>query len=167
MQTLVNFLEALIVSWVIVYTTYGLVCVAMRSVWWMVRFVSWVILYAAFGVTLLIVHTVWWMVRFVARLGLGDIQPSFAGNATAISRRTVAHEAKSMPAPLKRPAFPDVAISVREAGEALFAYEQRAFGARSEIGETITRTLETIAQTRALMAQVEAESKGIGRGPAS
>ena len=168
-QTLVNFLEALIISWVIVHATYGLAVLAMRSVWWAVRFAGWVILYATFGVTLLIVLSIWWMIRWVARFsqGANNAQLSRAGSTAAISHSVAGHQTKTVPAPRLRPSFPDVAISVREAGEALFAYERRVFGARSEIRETVTRTLETIAQTQALMAQVDAESRGVMRSPAS
>ena len=69
MLTVFNFVMALIVSWAILYATYGLVVLAVQSAWWMVRFVSWFIVYAAVGVTLLAVHPVWWMLRAVAWLG--------------------------------------------------------------------------------------------------
>ena len=167
MQTLVNFLEALIISWVIVHATYGLAVLAMRSVWWTVRFACWVILYATFGLTLLIVLSIWLMISWVARFGQGanNTQLSRAGSTAAISHSAAGHHTKIVPAP--RPSFPDVAVSVREASETLFAYERRVFGARSEIRETVTRTLEIIAQTQALMAQVDAESRGVMRSPAS
>jgi len=141
----------------------------MRSVWWTVCFASWAIVYAAFGVTLLVVHPVWWMISFAARSshGANTIQSSRAGGAAAISHSAVGDEVKSVPAPRMRPSFPDVAISVGEASEVLFAYERRVFGARSEIRETVTRTLETIAQTRALMAQIDAASGGVARSSAS
>jgi hypothetical protein len=51
------------------------------------------------------------------------------------------------------PLFPDAAVFAK--------YQRRAFTARSEIRETVTRTLETIAQTQALMARVDALSKGV------
>ena len=157
MQTLVNFLEALIISWIIVYATYGVALLAMRSVWWTVRFASWVIPYATFCVTLVVVHSISWMIRWVARFnqGANNIQSSRADSTAAIFHTAADLEAKSMPARRLRPSFPDVAISVREASEALFAYERRVFGARSEIRETVVRTLETIAQTQTLMAQVD------------
>jgi hypothetical protein len=56
--TLVNFLEALIISWVIVLGAYCIALLAMRSVWWTIRFASWAILYATFGVTLLILRSI-------------------------------------------------------------------------------------------------------------
>jgi hypothetical protein len=62
-DTLVNFLEALIICWVIVLGAY----LATRSVWWTVRFASWAILYATFGVTLRVVHPIWWVIRSLAR----------------------------------------------------------------------------------------------------
>jgi hypothetical protein len=163
MQTLVDFLEALIIAWVIVYATYGLALLAMRSIWWTARFASWAILYATFGVTLLIVRSIWWTIRSLARFGQGanNIQSSRAGSAAAVSHSAVGHEAKSMPSPRLQASFPEVAISIREAREALFAYERQVLTARSEIRETVTRTRETIAQTQALMAQVDAVSRGI------
>jgi len=128
-----------------------------------VSFVFWVIVCAVFGVTLLVVHPIWWMVRAVARLGKGShniqssIQSSREGSTAAISHDAAGQRANSAPAPLiRRPSFPDVAISVTQASEALFAYERRVFCARSEIRETAARTLETIAQTQALMAQLDA-----------
>jgi len=168
-QTLVNFLEALITSWVILYATFGLALLVMRSVRWTVRFASWVIVYVTFGVMLFVAHSISSMIRWVARFnqGANDVRSSRAGSTAAIFHSAVGHEAKSMPAPRLRPSFPDVAISVREAREALFAYERRVFGARSEIRETVTRTLEAIAQTQALMAQVDAVSPGVARSPAS
>jgi hypothetical protein len=160
-QTLVNFLEALIISWVIVCATYGLALLAMRSVWWTIRFTSSVVVYAAFGVTLLVMPPIWWTIRWLARFSQD------AGSTAAISYSAMPREAQSMPAPRLRPSFPDVAISVREASEALFAYERRVFGARSEIRDTVTQTLEMIAQTRALIARVDGESQGVARGTAS
>src|SRR5215470_12314411 len=132
---------------------------ALHSVLWVVRFVFWINVCAAFGVTLLVVHPVWWMVRAVARLGKDahHIQSSHPGSAAAISHGTAAQRANSVPAPLiGRPSFPEVAISVRQASEALFAYERRVLCARSEMRETAARTLETITQTQALMAQADA-----------
>jgi len=157
--TALHFVIALIVSWVIIQTSYGLMVLAMRSLWWVVRFVFWITVYAAFGVTLLVGPPVWWMVRAVARLGNAahNIQSSGAGSAVASSHGTAGLRANCAPTPLTRqPSLPDVAISIRQAREALFAYERRAFCARSEISETVARTLETIAQTKALVAQLDA-----------
>jgi hypothetical protein len=157
--------EALIISWVIVLGAYA----AMRSVFWTVRFASWAILYATFGVTLLVVGPTWWMIRSLARFGrdANNIQSSCARSTAAVFHSAAGHEAKSVPAAQPRPTFPDVASSVREASEALFAYERRMFTARSEIRETVTRTLETIAQTQALMAHIDAPSRGEARSSAS
>lgn len=168
MQTLVNFLEDLMLSWVIVYATYGLALLAMRSIWWTVRFASWVILYATSGFTLFVAPSISWMIRWVARFNqsANSIQSSHGGSVAAIFHSAVNHEAESMPAPRFRPSIPDVAISAREASEALFAYERRVFGARSEIRKTVARTLETIAQTQALMARVDAASQGLARSSA-
>jgi hypothetical protein len=136
---------------------------AMDSVWWTVRFAFWAILYAAFGVALLVVRLTWWIIHSLARFGqdADNIQSSCVGNTATVFHSAVGHEAKTVPAPRSRPSFPDVANSVREASEALFAYERRMFTARSEIRETVTRTLETIAQTQALMAHVDAASRGV------
>jgi hypothetical protein len=157
--TALHFVIALIASWVIIQTGYGLMVLAMRSLWWVIRFVFWIIVFAAFGVTLFVGPPVRWMVRAVARLGNAahNIQSSRAGSAVAISQGTAGLRANCAPTPLiRQPSFPDVAISVRQAREALFAYERRVFRARSEISETAARTLETIAQTQALMAQLNA-----------
>jgi hypothetical protein len=56
---------------------------------------------------------------------------------------------------------------VRQASEARFAYEQRVFRARSEIRETAARTLEIIAQTQVLMAQLDAVAATMGAMPCS
>jgi hypothetical protein len=164
-DTLVTFLEALIISWVIVLGAY----VAMRSVWWTVRFAFWAIVYATFGVTLLVVHPILWVIRSLARFShdANNVQSLCAGDTAAVSHSAVGYEAKSLPTPRPRPAFPDVASSVREAREALFAHERRMFTARSEIRETVTRTLETIAQTQALLVQVDAVSREVARNSVS
>jgi len=132
---------------------------AMHSVLWVVRFVFWINVCAAVGVTLLVVPPVWWMARAVARLGKGahEIQSSHAGSTAAVSHGTAGQRADRTPAPLiRRPSFPEVAISVRQAREVLFAYERRVLCARSEMREIAARTRETIAQTQALMAQADA-----------
>jgi hypothetical protein len=69
--------------------------------------------------------------------------------------------ATSMPCP----SLLDIAISVSEAREALFAYERWMFCARSEIRETAARMRETIAQSRALMAQADAIATADEWGP--
>jgi hypothetical protein len=145
-----------------VYAAYGLGLIVVHSTLWTIRFVCWVIAYAAFGVTLLLVHSIWW-VASVARFreGADNVRSSRADGGAVISHSTAGQGAKSVPAPqTRRPSFPDVAISVREASEALFAYERRVFCARSDVRETAARTLETIAKTQALMAQVDAAAAG-------
>ena len=144
MVTVVNFLAALVVSWVIVY--------------------------AAYGLTRAVVRSVWWMVHSAMRLGEAarNIRSWRADGITATLHSTAGRGAKSAPAAkTQQPAFPDVAISVKEASEALLAYERRVFWARSEIRKTAARTRETIAQTRALLAEVDAPSRRVVRGPAS
>jgi hypothetical protein len=129
----------------------------------MVRFVFWVIVYAAFGVTLLLMHPLRWMVRSGARLadGARHIQSSQPDRAATISEGAPGQAAKIVPVPrMWRPSFPEVANSVREASEALFAYERRMFRARADMRETATRTHEAIAQTQALMAEVDAPLPG-------
>lgn len=134
----------------------------MCSVWWVICFTFWAIVYAALGIALLLVHLVRTMVRSVARLGDGahPVQSSRVDSAGAVSQSASGQGAKVVPAPQMWRSLPDVAISVREAREALFAHERRVFRARSEMRETTARTLETIAQTQALMAQVDAAAAG-------
>lgn len=132
------------------------------AVWWVICFTFWAIVYAALGVALLLVHLVRTMVRSVARLpdGAHPARSSRVDSAGAVSHSASGQGAKVVQAPRTCRSFPDVAISVREAREALFAHERRVFQARSEMRETATRTLETIAQTQALMAQVDAAATG-------
>ena len=81
MLTLINFVAALIASWVVVYAIYGLTLLAVRSVWWTVRVASWFVVHASLGVRLLVVHR---LVRAVARLGEA---PASNHRATASLRR--------------------------------------------------------------------------------
>jgi hypothetical protein len=97
--------------------------------------VSWIIVYAAYGLTLLVVHCVCWVVRSAVRLGKGvpKIWQSAAGSPAATSCAAADHGAKSTLAPqTRRPSFPDAAVSIEEASEALFEYERPVFWARSE-----------------------------------
>jgi hypothetical protein len=152
--TLVNFVAALIVSWVVVYAIYGLTLLAVRSVCWIARFASSFIVHASRGVTLLVGYPVWWMVRAVAARTqslpadgiLAPVVPSTVGNRGVLTPTR------------RRPAFPDVAVSIREAGEALLEYRGRVFWARSEMGETAARTRNIIAQTRALISNTRVDS---------
>jgi hypothetical protein len=115
--TLVNFVAALIVSWGVVYAIYGLTLLAVRFVCWAVRVVSTFIVHASRGVTLLVVYPVWWMVRAVARLGEARTQSSQADSIVApVVPNTVGN--RDVLTPTRRPTFPDVAVSIREASEA-------------------------------------------------
>jgi hypothetical protein len=51
--------------------------------------------------------------------------------------------------------LPDFEITVRELTNALCQYERRVCRARSEIDETVAKTWEVIAQSRAMMAEVD------------
>jgi hypothetical protein len=51
--------------------------------------------------------------------------------------------------------LPDFEIIVRELTNALCQYERRVCRARSEIDETVAKTWEVIAQSRAMMAEVD------------
>jgi hypothetical protein len=110
--TVINFVAALIMSWVVVYAIFGLTLVAVRSVWWTVRVISWFIVHASLGVMLLVVYPVRWMA--VAWLGeaqpdsiVAPVVPSTGGNRDVLT-------------PPRRPTFPDAAVSTNEASEALF-----------------------------------------------
>jgi hypothetical protein len=52
--------------------------------------------------------------------------------------------------------LPDFEITVRELTGALAQYERRVCRARSEIDETVAKTWEAIAQSRAMMAEADA-----------
>ena len=141
MRTLVTFLQSLILSGAIVYTTYGLLC--------------------------LVAHCVRWTVRSIRRLadGARNFHASRAGGIAAISCGAGSDPEKRVLAAVMQPLlFPDIENSVREAREALFAYERWMFYAQSDIRETAARTRETIAQTRVLMARVDAGAAGVCRG---
>jgi hypothetical protein len=157
--TLVNFVAALIVSWVVVYTIYGLTLLAVRAVCWTVRVVSSFIMHASRGVTLLLVYPVWWMVRAIAWLGEARTQSSQSDSIVAPAVPSTVGNCDVL-TPTRRPTFPDVAVSIREASEALLEYRGRVFWARSEMGETAARTRNIIAQTRALIAEVDSSAAG-------
>jgi hypothetical protein len=106
--------------------------------------VSVVILYATYALMRFVARCLLWLfgsIRFGE--GAGDVQ---ASGVPAARRR--------------QPSFPDIKVYVREASDALFAYERRMFCARSEMREIAARTLETIADTRALIAHVDAVAAG-------
>src|SRR5262249_13100858 len=133
MRTLVTFLQSLILSWAIVYALYGLTRLAACCVRWTVRSISWL------------------------ADSVRNMQASRADGIAATSSSAGSDQRKRvLAAAMRRPLFPDVAISVREASEALFAHERLMFCARSEMRETAARTREVIAQSRALMAQADA-----------
>ena len=113
MLTLVNFVAALIVSWVFVYAIYGLTLVTVRSVWWTVRVVSWSIVHASVGVMLLVVYPVRWTVRAVA--WVGEPQPSLADSIVApVVPSTIGN--RDVLTPPRRP----TSVSTKEASEAPF-----------------------------------------------
>jgi hypothetical protein len=155
--TLVNFVAALIVSWVVVYAIYGLTLLAVRSVCWTVRVVSSLIVHASRGITLLVIYPVWWMVRAGAWLREARTQSS---QADSIVEPAVPSTVGNRDVLTPRPTFPDVAVSIREASQALLEYRGRVFWARSEMRETAARTRNIVAQTRALMAEVDASGAG-------
>jgi hypothetical protein len=156
--TLLNFVAALIVSWAVVYAIYGLTLLVVHSVWRAVRVASWLIAHASLGVTLVVVPAVWWMVRAFGRLGAGTrIRSALADSTVAPTvASTVGSRGDVLTPTMRRPTFPEVAVSISEASEALTKYQGRVFWARSEMRETVARTLNAIAQTRALMAEVDA-----------
>src|SRR5262249_37092637 len=107
--------------------------------------VSLAILYATYGLMHFVACCVLWLVRSISRFG------ESACNVPA----------SSVPmAKTRQPSFPEIAIYVRQARDALFDYERRMHCARSEVREIAARTLETIAQTQALMAQADAIATG-------
>ena len=116
-------------------------------------------MYTTFGVMRLAAHCVRWTVRSIGWLAdsARNIQASGAGGIAAISYSAGSDPRKRVPvAAMRRPLFPDIAISVREASEALFAHQRLMFYARSEMRETAARTREIIAQSRTLMAHADA-----------
>jgi hypothetical protein len=60
----------------------------------------------------------------------------------------------------RQPSLPEIKFYVSQARDALFTHQQRMLCARSEMGEIAARTVETIAQTRALIAQADAIAAG-------
>jgi hypothetical protein len=92
-----------------------------------------------------ILYATYALMRFVARCLLWLIGSIRFGESAARTRQ---------------PSLPEIKVYVREASDALFAYERRMLCARSEMREIAARTLETIADTRALIAQVDAVTAG-------
>jgi hypothetical protein len=86
-----------------------------------------------------ILYATYALMRFVARCLLWLIGSIRFGESAARTRQ---------------PSLPEIKVYVREASDALFAYERRMLCARSEMREIAARTLDAIAETRALIAQV-------------
>jgi hypothetical protein len=116
--TLANFVATLIVSWVVVYAIYGLILLAVRCVWWMVRVVCGFTAHASAGAALLVVSPVWWMVSRVARLGEARIQSSHEDSIVApVAPSTIGN--RDVLTATRRPTFPHAAVSIREASRPL------------------------------------------------
>src|SRR5215470_9990268 len=120
MRTIVNFLQALILSVAIVYTTYGVMRLAARCVRWTARSIGWL------------------------AAGARHIQASRKGGVAAIPHRADRDRGKRAAAAIRRPLFPHIAMYVGEASRALFEHQQLTFRARSEMRETTARTHEII-----------------------
>jgi hypothetical protein len=110
-------------------------------------------------ISVAILHATYGVVRFVARCVVWLVGSIRFGEGA----RNV--QASGVPrAETTQPIFAEITTSARQAREALFAYERRMLCARSEMREIAARTLETIAQTRALIAQADAMAAGARRG---
>lgn len=79
-----------------------------------------------------------WLVRSI-RLGKGNVREPGVPATNA-----------------QQPSLPEIKFYVSQARDALFAHQQRMLCARSEMREIAARTVETIAQTRALIGQADA-----------
>jgi hypothetical protein len=99
------------------------------------------ILYSIDGLMRFAARCVLWLVRFSIRFGDGACNVQESGVPAANT---------------SQPSLPEIKSSVSQARDALFAYQQRMLCARSEMREIAARTVETIAQTRSLIAQVDA-----------
>jgi hypothetical protein len=108
--------------------------------------VSLAVLYAAYGLMRFAARGVLWSVRSIWRFG---------------ERARNVQESGAPLVRTRQPSFPEITAHVRQASDALFAYERRMLCARSEMREIATRTLETIAQTQVLMVQADAVAAGI------
>lgn len=73
-------------------------------------------------------------------------------------------EGSGVPPNTRQPSLTEIKVYVRQASDALFVHERRVFCARSEMREIAARTLETIDQTRALIAHADAIAAGMRRG---
>lgn len=110
-------------------------------------------------VSVAILHATYGVMRFVARCVLWLVCSIRFGEGARNVQGSGVPRAET-----PQPSFADITASVRQAREALFAYERRMLCARSEMREIAARTLETIAQTRALIAQADAIAAGARRG---
>jgi hypothetical protein len=102
-------------------------------------------------VSVAILYAVYGLMRFAARCLLWLVGPIRLGEGTCNLRGSGAPRAET-----RQPSFPEFTASARQAREALYSYERRMLCARSEMREIAARTVETIAQTRALIAQADA-----------
>jgi hypothetical protein len=107
--------------------------------------VSVAILYVTYGLMHFVARRVLWLVCSISPFGESACNAPASGVPMAKTRQ---------------PSFPEIAVYVRQARDALFDYQRRMRCARSEVREIAARTLETIAQTQALMAQADAIAAG-------
>jgi hypothetical protein len=105
------------------------------------------ILYAAYGLMCFVVRCV---LRLVRSMRFGEAASNVEGSG--------------VPPNMRQPSLIEIKVYVRQASDALFAPERRLFCARSEMREIAARTLETIDQTRALIAHADAIAAGMRRG---
>jgi hypothetical protein len=106
--------------------------------------VSVAVLYATYGLMCFVARGILW---FVCAIRFGERACNLQGPGVP-------------PAKTQQPSFPEIEVYVRQARDALFAYERRTLCARSEMREIAARTVETIAQTQALIAQADAIATG-------
>jgi hypothetical protein len=106
--------------------------------------VSVVILYATYGLMRFLARCV---LRLVCSIRFGEGACNVQGSGAPLAKT-------------RQASLPEIKAYVRQASDALFAYEQRMLCARSEMRDIAARTLETIAQTQALIAQADAIAAG-------
>jgi hypothetical protein len=105
------------------------------------------ILHATYGVMRFVARCVLWL---VCSIRFGEGARKVRGSGVPLAEKP-------------RPSFAEITASSRQAREALIAYERHMLCARSEMRQIAARTLETIAQTRALIAQADAIAAGTHR----
>jgi len=141
MLTVVTYLEALVISGSILYTTYVL--------------------------TRLAAHCVLWGIHSLRRFGdaVRNVRATRADDIASICPDPYDPSGRSdtgvFAAEMPQPSSAEIAIYVRQASEALFTHGRHARGALSEMRETSARARETIAQTRALSVQADAIAEGM------